>query len=115
MITDLGWLDTAYLLQLTGRNIELDATMSAMTTIPDIKQEYWTNCPMQSTENEFQGLKGDIHFVDTVDHLVSIQRGLRLKDVWICTMNIIAKERREAILEEWLSEVPFAIENMLGT
>ncbi|KIJ90239.1 hypothetical protein K443DRAFT_135695 [Laccaria amethystina LaAM-08-1] len=89
--------------------------MSAMTTIPDIKQEYWTNCPMQSTENKFQGLKGDIHFVDTVDHLVSIQRGLRLKDVWICTMNIIAKERREAILEEWLSEVPFAIENMLGT
>ena len=30
-------------------------------------------------------------------------------------MNIIAKDQKEAISEDWLSEVPFAFENMLGT
>jgi len=64
---DLGQLDTTYLLQLMSQNIELDATISSMTAFPTIKQEYWTNRPVRPTEDEFQGLKGDIHFVDAVD------------------------------------------------
>ena len=54
-IIDLGRLDTAYLLQLTTRNVELDATMSAMDSIASIKTEYWVNRPVEPTESEFQG------------------------------------------------------------
>lgn len=44
-----------------------------------------------------------------------VQRGLKLKDAWIRTMNIVAKDQREAVSEDWLSEVPYAVENVLGT
>ena len=43
-----------------------------------------------------------------------VQRGLKLKDAWIRTMNIVAKDQREAVSEDWLSEVPYAVENVLG-
>jgi len=111
---DLGQLDTTYLLQLMSGNIELDATISSMMAFPTIKQEYWTNWPVRPTEDDFQGLKGDIHFADAVDQVVSIQRGLRLKDAWVRMMNLVIKEKGEAVLEEWLSEVPFAVDNILG-
>ena len=44
-----------------------------------------------------------------------MQRGLKLKDVWIQMMNIVAKDQREAVSEDWLSELPYAVENVLGT
>ena len=114
-IKDLGRLDTAYLLQLTTRNIELDATMSAKNGIASIKAEYWDNRPVEPIESEFQGLKGDLRFADAVDKVASVQRGIKLKDAWIRTMNIVAKDQKEAISEDWLLEVPFASENVLGT
>jgi len=34
--------------------------------------------------------------------------------VWVHTMNLVVQEQGKAISEEWLSEVPFTVENVLG-
>ena len=46
--------------------------------------------------------------------MASVQRGIKLKDAWVRLMNIVARDQKEAISEEWLSEVPFAWESVLG-
>lgn len=114
-MVDLGRLDTAYLPQLTTQNIELDATMSAMASIVSVKEDYWTRRPIQPTESEFQKLQGDLRFAEAVNRVASVQRGLKLKDAWVRVMNIVTKDQKEAVSEDWLSEVPFAAENVLGT
>ena len=57
---DLGRLDTAYLLQLTSRNIELEATISAMADIASVKPEYWADRPTRPSEGKFQELNGNL-------------------------------------------------------
>ena len=111
---DLGRLDTALLIQLTTRNIELDAAISTMTIVATIKQEYWDDKPNYPTESEIRGLGGEHHFADAVDLVAHVQRGLKLKNAWIRAMNIIVEERREATTNDWLTETPFAVEDILG-
>lgn len=111
---DWGQLDVAYLLQLTGWNIELDATISSLSSVAAIKQDYWAHRPELPTDKEFQEVRGDLHFADTVDKVVAIQRGMRLKDAWVWTMNIVTNEGNEAVSEQWLSEVPYTVKNVMG-
>ena len=80
---DLGRLDTAYLLQLTTRNIKLDATISAMIDISTIKLDYLENRPLRPLESEVKELGGVLHFADAVDKVAAVQRWLRLKNAWI--------------------------------
>ena len=96
---DWGQLDAAYLLQLMGRNIELDATISSLSSVAAIKQDYWVHRPELPMDKEFQEVRGDLHFTDAVDKVVAIQRGMRLKDAWVQTMNIVTNEGNEAVSE----------------
>lgn len=112
---DLGRLDTAYLLQLTGRNIELEAVISTMSAVATIKQGYWTNRPKHPMEDELKGVRGELHFAEAMDLVAELQRGLKLKDAWIRSMKIIVKDQQEATTKEWLTEVPFAVDDILGT
>ena len=111
---DLGRLDTAYLLQLTSRNIELEAVISTMSAVATVKREYWDNRPSHPTEDKLKGVRGELHFAEAVDLVAEFQRGLKLKDAWIRTMKIIIKDQREATSKEWITEVPFAADDVLG-
>ena len=113
-VKDLGRLDTAYLLQLTGRNIELDATISAMTAISTIRQDYVKNCPKQPLESEVKELGGVLHFADAVDKVAAVQRGLRLKSAWIRMVRILSDEQSETATSKWIPKTPFASEDVIG-
>ena len=111
---DLGRLDTAYLLQLTTRNIELDATISAMIDISTIKLDYLENRPLRQLESEVKELGGVLHFADAVDKVAAVQRGLRLKNAWIRTMRLLSDEQKETATSGWFPETPFASEDIMG-
>ena len=113
-VKDLGRLDMVYLLQLTGRNIELDATISALIATSSIRQNYVENRPRQPLEGEVKELSGTLHFVDAVDKVAAVQRGLRLKSAWICMVRILSDEQSNSATSEWIPETPFASEDVIG-
>ncbi|EDR09347.1 uncharacterized protein LACBIDRAFT_326070 [Laccaria bicolor S238N-H82] len=88
--------------------------MSSLSAVAAIKLDYWDGRPVLPTDNDFQELRGEVHFADTVDKVALIQARLKLKDAWIWTMNIVIHEGSEAVSEQWLSEVPFAADNVMG-
>ena len=60
---DLGRLDTAFIIQLTSWNIELEAIMTSCEGIADIIPAYWTDRPIHPVEDELCTLHGTLHFL----------------------------------------------------
>lgn len=111
---DLGRLDTAFLLQLTTRNIELEATMSSYAEVANVVPAYWEDRPLQPTENDVKELQGVLHFAAAVDSVAAVQRGLKLKSAWVKAMKAVLKARKGAVYTGWLPQIPLASQEFVG-
>ena len=111
---DLGKLDTAFIIQLTSRNIELEAIMASCEGIADIVPAYWADRPIRPVEDELRALHGTLHFSTAVDTVAAIQRGLKLKSAWARAIGIMIKEKKGATYTGWIPKVPVASEEFLG-
>ena len=111
---DLGTINTAFLIQLTTRNFDLDTTIEKFAEVATIVPSYWTDRPLSPTIEEVRQLQGLQRFASAVDTAAAIQRGMKLKSAWIRAMDIVVRERKGAVHTEWLSKVPFAAEDFMG-
>ena len=111
---DLGRLDTAFIIQLTSRNIELEAIMTSCEGITDIVPAYWTDRLIHPVKVELRTLHGTLHFSTAIDTMAAIQRGLKLKSAWARAIGIMIKEKKGATYTGWIPKVPAASEEFLG-
>ena len=111
---DLGKLDTAFIIQLTSRNIELEAIMASCKGMADIVPAYWTDRPIRPVKDELWALHGTLHFSTAVDTVAAIQIGLKLKSAWARAIGIMVKEKKGVTYTGWIPKVPVASEEFLG-